>query len=274
MPSSEQDHKSICQRRGGDSIDLSFRYVRFAGPATPAGARHRRGGRRWTSASSKRCSRWPKKARSPPPPTGCTRCSRTCRSTSASSKPSSACSCIVRDRRGAVPTEFGVRVLDRARAIRSELDALRTRPVDAAGPRSRPRDARRRRHGEPVARAAARRRDRAASRPACRCASPKARRSASRSRSPSASSRSRSSPNRSPTPRLVVEHLRDEALVGLLPDVGSTSASPSRCRSPRSRRHALILPPAGNPLRDEVDDRGARRARRRCACRSKSKASA
>ena len=32
---------------------------------------------------------------------------------------------IVRDRRGAVPTEFGVRVLDRARAIRSELDALR-----------------------------------------------------------------------------------------------------------------------------------------------------
>ena len=31
---------------------------------------------------------------------------------------------IVRDRRGAVPTEFGVKVLERARAIRSELDAL------------------------------------------------------------------------------------------------------------------------------------------------------
>src|SRR6187200_70982 len=28
---------------------------------------------------------------------------------------------IVRDRRGAVPTEFGVKVLERARAIRSEL---------------------------------------------------------------------------------------------------------------------------------------------------------
>ena len=39
---------------------------------------------------------------------------------------------LVRDRRGAVPTEFGVRVLERARAIRSELDALRPRPVDAA----------------------------------------------------------------------------------------------------------------------------------------------
>ena len=42
---------------------------------------------------------------------------------------------LVRDRRGAVPTEFGVKVLERARAIRSELDALRTRPLDAAGAR-------------------------------------------------------------------------------------------------------------------------------------------
>src|SRR4249919_253183 len=32
---------------------------------------------------------------------------------------------LVRDRRGAIPTEFGVKVLERARAIRSELDALR-----------------------------------------------------------------------------------------------------------------------------------------------------
>ena len=32
---------------------------------------------------------------------------------------------LVRSRRGTVPTEFGVRVLDRARAIRSELEALR-----------------------------------------------------------------------------------------------------------------------------------------------------
>src|SRR5947208_738958 len=31
---------------------------------------------------------------------------------------------LVRGRRGTVPTEFGVRVLDRARAVRSEIDAL------------------------------------------------------------------------------------------------------------------------------------------------------
>src|SRR5215475_11490211 len=31
---------------------------------------------------------------------------------------------LVRDRRGAMPTEFGVQVLERARAIRSEIDAL------------------------------------------------------------------------------------------------------------------------------------------------------
>src|SRR3954452_13134375 len=32
---------------------------------------------------------------------------------------------LVRSRRGTVPTEFGIRVRDRARAIRSELEALR-----------------------------------------------------------------------------------------------------------------------------------------------------
>ena len=31
---------------------------------------------------------------------------------------------LVRSRRGTVPTEFGVRVIDRARAIRSEIEAL------------------------------------------------------------------------------------------------------------------------------------------------------
>ena len=35
-------------------------------------------------------------------------------------------------------------------------------------------------------------------------------------------------------PRLVVEHLRDEALVGLAAGRASSSACPSRCRSPRS----------------------------------------
>jgi DNA-binding transcriptional LysR family regulator len=54
-------------------------------------------------------------------------------------------------------------------------------------------------------------------------------------------------------PRLVVEHLRDEDLVGLLP----TSLS-LRGRQPvllaTFAAHPMILPPQGNPLRDEVDD--------------------
>jgi LysR family nitrogen assimilation transcriptional regulator len=48
---------------------------------------------------------------------------------------------LVRSRRGTVPTEFGVRVIDRARAIRSELDALRKGPVDVARTRDGSRDA-------------------------------------------------------------------------------------------------------------------------------------
>ena len=53
-------------------------------------------------------------------------------------------------------------------------------------------------------------------------------------------------------PRLVVEHLRDEALVGLVPadlDIGAEPATLAAFSD-----HPLILPPHGNPLRDEVDD--------------------
>src|SRR6185312_14999097 len=54
-------------------------------------------------------------------------------------------------------------------------------------------------------------------------------------------------------PRLVVEHLRDEDLVGLVP-----SSLALRVREPVQlailAAHPLILPPQGNPLRDEVDD--------------------
>jgi LysR family hydrogen peroxide-inducible transcriptional activator len=53
-------------------------------------------------------------------------------------------------------------------------------------------------------------------------------------------------------PRLVVEHLRDEALVGLVPaglDLGAREPVPLATLAD----HALILPPNGNPLRDEVD---------------------
>ena len=56
---------------------------------------------------------------------------------------------LVRGRRGAVPTEFGVKVLERARAIRSELDALHKDLSMLQGLADRSRDARRRRDGEP-----------------------------------------------------------------------------------------------------------------------------
>ena len=52
--------------------------------------------------------------------------------------------------------------------------------------------------------------------------------------------------------RLVVEHLRDEALVGLLPaglDLDVAEPVPLAALA----EHGLILPPVGNPLRDEVD---------------------
>jgi DNA-binding transcriptional LysR family regulator len=61
--------------------------------------------------------------------------------------------------------------------------------------------------------------------------------------------------------RLVVEHLRDEALVGLLPakfeldsDGGDANDAGGGVVSLRAlAAHDLILPPIGNPLRDEVD---------------------
>lgn len=53
--------------------------------------------------------------------------------------------------------------------------------------------------------------------------------------------------------RLVVEHLRDEALVALAPaglDLGVPEPVPLSVLA----RHPLILPPTGNPLRDEVEE--------------------
>ena len=59
---------------------------------------------------------------------------------------------------GAEPTEFGAVVLERARRVQRELEAMRADLVDAAGSRSGPRAARRGRHREPVVGARARRR--------------------------------------------------------------------------------------------------------------------
>jgi LysR family hydrogen peroxide-inducible transcriptional activator len=54
-------------------------------------------------------------------------------------------------------------------------------------------------------------------------------------------------------PRLVVEHLRDEALVGLVP-VSLVLGAKDRVELSALAEHSVILPPQGNPLRDEVED--------------------
>ncbi len=53
--------------------------------------------------------------------------------------------------------------------------------------------------------------------------------------------------------RLIVEHLRDEGLVGLVPVSLAISARAPVALSVIAA-HPLILPPQGNPLRDEVDE--------------------
>ena len=79
---------------------------------------------RWTCASSRRCWRWPRRAASPPPPivlhTVQSNVSEHVRQLEAEL----GVQLLVRGRRGTVPTEFGVRVIERARAIRSEIEAL------------------------------------------------------------------------------------------------------------------------------------------------------
>jgi LysR family nitrogen assimilation transcriptional regulator len=158
---------------------------------------------------------------------------------------------LVRDRRGAIPTEFGVKVLERARAIRSELDALRrdlsmlqglqaghatlgvvgtvspwlVPPLVAEIARVAPGVSLRLTEG-------------ASERLALEVAEREL--AFAVVTEPVADT------------RLVVEHLRDEALVGLLPaglDLGVAEPVPLAALA----EHGMILPPVGNPLRDEVD---------------------
>jgi DNA-binding transcriptional LysR family regulator len=183
---------------------------------------------------------------------------------------------IVRDRRGAVPTEFGVRVLERARAIRRELDALRTDLAMLQGLQAG--------HAtlgvvgtvspwlvpplvSEIARVAPGVSLRLTEGASERLASEVADRELSFAlvTEPVADT------------RLIVEHLRDEAIVGLMPadlDLGSPNGSGDDSGSRDGSRngsgtaasdgsksvplatfaaHNLILPPAGNPLRDEVE---------------------
>jgi DNA-binding transcriptional LysR family regulator len=158
---------------------------------------------------------------------------------------------LVRDRRGAVPTEFGVRVLERARAIRSEMDALRSdismlqgldtghATLGVVGTVSRwlvpPLVAELGRIAPGVT---------------LRLTEGASERLAGEVAERELAFAVVTEPVLDP--RLVVEHLRDEALVGLLPARLDIAMSEPVALAALARP-LMILPPVGNPLRDEVD---------------------
>jgi LysR family transcriptional regulator, nitrogen assimilation regulatory protein len=159
---------------------------------------------------------------------------------------------LVRSRRGTVPTEFGVRVIDRARAIRSEIEALHKdlsmlqgletghATLGVVGTVSRS-----------LVPALVVEMRRVAPGLSLRLTEGASERLAVDVAERVLASAVVTEPVADP--RLVVEHLRDEDLVGLVP-----SSFALRVREPvllaTLAAHALILPPQGNPLRDEVDD--------------------
>ncbi|MGQ0826572.1 MAG: LysR family transcriptional regulator [Actinomycetota bacterium] len=159
---------------------------------------------------------------------------------------------LVRSRRGTVPTEFGVQVLERARAIRHEIDSLRRdlsmlqglesghATLGVVGTVSRwlvPALVEEIRGNAPGV--SLRLTEGASERLALEVAE-------------------RALAGALVTepvvdPRLVVEHLRDEAIVGLLPptlELGVDEPVPLAALA----RYPMILPPIGNPLRDEVEE--------------------
>jgi DNA-binding transcriptional LysR family regulator len=158
---------------------------------------------------------------------------------------------MVRGRRGTVPTEFGVRVLERARAIRSEIEALHKdlsmlqgleighATLGVVGTVSR----------SLVPRVVAEMR-RVAPGLSLRLTEGASERLALEVAERELASALLTEPVTDP--RLVVEHVRDEDLVALVP-----ATLPVRARRPIAlatlTQHPLILPPAGNPLRDEVE---------------------
>lgn len=158
---------------------------------------------------------------------------------------------LVRGRRGAVPTEFGERVLDRARAVRSELGALRKdlsmlqgletghATLGVVGTVSRS-----------LVPALVEEMRRVAPALSLRLTEGASERLAVEVADRELASAVVTEPVSDP--RLVVEHLRDEALVGLVPASRDLGAEPVPLAA--FSDHPLILPPNGNPLRDEVDD--------------------
>jgi DNA-binding transcriptional LysR family regulator len=158
---------------------------------------------------------------------------------------------LVRGRRGTTPTEFGVRVIERARSIRHEVDALQKdlsmlqgletgrATLGVVGTVSRllvPRVVAEIRRTAPGL--SLRLTEGASERLALEVAEREL--ASALVTEPVADH------------RLHVEHVRDEELVALVP-----APLELRAREPialaKLARYALILPPSGNPLRDEVE---------------------
>lgn len=158
---------------------------------------------------------------------------------------------LVRNRGGTVPTEFGDRVLERARAIRSELEALRKdvsmlqgletghATLGVVGTVSRwvvPQLVSELRVSAPGV--SLRITEGASERLAVEVADREL--AFALVTEPVVE------------PRLVVEHLRDEALVGIVP--AALPIGKGEVTLATLAVYPLILPPVGNPLRDEVED--------------------
>src|SRR5262249_33282000 len=158
---------------------------------------------------------------------------------------------LVRGRRGTTPTEFGVRVIDRARAIRSEIDALHKdvsmlqgletghATLGVVGTVSR--------SLVPLVVAEI---QRIAPGLSLRLTEGASERLAHEVVERELASAVVTEPVTDA--RLVVEHLRDEELVALVP--ASSPLTGNGAVTLRAvAREDLILPPEGNPLRDELE---------------------
>jgi DNA-binding transcriptional LysR family regulator len=158
---------------------------------------------------------------------------------------------LVRGRRGTAPTEFGVRVIDRARAVRSELDALHKdvsmlqgletghATLGVVGTVSR--------SLVPVVVSEMRR---VAPGLSLRLTEGASERLAAEVAERELASAVVTEPVNDP--RLHVEHLRDEELVALVP-IASSLSGPGPVSLKVIAREPMILPPASNPLRDEIE---------------------
>ena len=158
---------------------------------------------------------------------------------------------LARGRSGATPTESGEVVLNHARRIRRELELLRGGRRRAPGPPGRERQLRHRRDREPLARPQLVADLRRAAPRGSSCASTKVRPSDCSPRCRTRSSRRPSSPNRFATSAWRWSSCSTKGSSAWRRRAASFRRI--RCRSSAWPSMPLVLPPAGNPLRIEIE---------------------